>query len=144
MGEKEAITDAGYVATMKGMVAAMGYAWKDVAFSNICGERNSAKPPTEAEMAIALPAFKQKVARLQPRAIIVLGEVAALGLLGNRDIAALRQRPHTFEGLPAIPTYHPAYLNKFGNAVKADACRDLRKALLRIGRPVPAVLERFK
>lgn len=145
VGEQEGIVAdrAAYSDTFRKMVAAMGYGKGQALFSNVCIGRKAATPPTAAEMAGALPAFREYLAQTKPRAIVVLGNTAALGLLGQADISAVHGRVFRFDGIPAIPTYHPAYMIKFP-AVKRDACRDLCNALKAIGRPIPAALAPFQ
>ena len=145
VGEQEGIVAdrAAYSETFRKMVAAMGYGKGQALFSNVCIGRKAPTPPTAAEMASALPAFREYLAQTKPRAIVVLGNTAALGLLGQADVSAVHGRAFRFDGIPAIPTYHPAYMIKFP-AVKRDACRDLCNALKAIGRPIPAALAPFQ
>ena len=145
VGEQEGIVAdrAAYSETFRKMVAAMGYGKGQALFSNVCIGRKATTPPTAAEMASALPAFREYLAQTKPRAIVVLGNTAALGLLGQADVSAVHGRVFRFDGIPAIPTYHPAYMIKFP-AVKRDACRDLCNALKAIGRPIPAALAPFQ
>ena len=145
VGEQEGIVAdrAAYSETFRKMVAAMGYGKGQALFSNVCIGRKATTPPTAAEMASALPAFREYLAQTKPRAIVVLGNTAALGLLGQADVSAVHGRVFRFNGIPAIPTYHPAYMIKFP-AVKRDACRDLCNALKAIGRPIPAALAPFQ
>ena len=145
VGEQEGIVAdrAAYSETFRKMVAAMGYGKGQALFSNVCIGRKATTPPTAAEMASALPAFREYLAQTKPRAIVVLGNTAALGLLGQADVSAVHGRVFRFDGIPAIPTYHPAYMIKFP-AVKRNACRDLCNALKAIGRPIPAALAPFQ
>jgi uracil-DNA glycosylase family 4 len=69
--------------------------------------------------------LQRQVALMQPKLILVLGEVAAQALLGRDDsIANLRGKLHSHEGVPVIVTYHPAYLLR-NPADKARAWEDL-------------------
>ena len=48
---------------------------------------------------------------IQPKLIVALGRFAAQTLLDtDASISSLRGRVHRFHGVPAIVTYHPAYL----------------------------------
>ena len=48
---------------------------------------------------------------MQPKLIVALGRVAAQTLLQtDGTVAELRGRLHTYNGVPVIVTYHPAYL----------------------------------
>lgn len=69
------------------------------------------RPPTEAEMAVCLPWLRQQIAILRPRVIVALGATAVKGLLHEPvGISRLRGQWRQFEGIPTMPTYHPAYL----------------------------------
>ena len=71
------------------------------------GNRN----PEPAEVAQCEPFLKRQVALVQPRIILAMGRFAVQSLLQTQDpIGRLRGRVHTYEGVPLIVTYHPAYL----------------------------------
>ncbi len=71
------------------------------------GNRN----PEPLEVAQCNPYLMRQVALIQPKIIIALGRFAAQSLLAtDASIASLRGRLHQFQGVPAIVTYHPAYL----------------------------------
>ena len=145
VGEQEGIAAnrAAYSETLRKMVLAMGYGKGEAVFTNICRGRTGQTPPTDAEMAAAMPAFREFVAKTNPRGIVILGSTAARGLLGKPDVSSIHGRVFKFDGIPAIPTYHPAYMEKF-KAVKPAACRDLCNALKAVGLPVTPALARFQ
>ena len=145
VGEQEGIAAnrAAYSETLRKMVLAMGYGKGEAVFTNICRGRTGQTPPTDAEMAAAMPAFREFVAKTNPRGIVILGSSAARGLLGKPDVSSIHGRVFKFDGIPAIPTYHPAYMEKF-KAVKPAACRDLCNALKAVGLPVTPALSRFQ
>lgn len=80
------------------------------------------RTPTQAEMDISLPFIERHIALVQPKMIILCGGVAAKSLLRRSEsISRLRGRFHEYEVpealqceessvIPAIATYHPAYL----------------------------------
>ena len=75
-----------------------------------CRPPNNRNPEPE-EIASCLPFLKRQIASVRPRVILVLGAVAAKALLpGVRSIGAARGTVFAYEGLPVVPTYHPAYL----------------------------------
>lgn len=75
-----------------------------------CRPPNNRNPEPE-EIAACLPFLKRQIASVRPRVILVLGAVAAKALLpGVRSIGAARGTVFDYEGLPVVPTYHPAYL----------------------------------
>ena len=71
------------------------------------GNRN----PEPEEVAKCTPFLKRQIALIQPKLIIAMGRFAAQTLLASdATIASLRGRVFSYEGVPLIVTYHPAYL----------------------------------
>lgn len=71
------------------------------------GNRN----PESDEIKACLPFLHRQIAAIEPDYICALGSVAARTLLGtDRPISRLRGRFHSFEGIPVMPTFHPAFL----------------------------------
>ncbi|WP_454735991.1 uracil-DNA glycosylase [Cupriavidus necator] len=71
------------------------------------GNRN----PEPDEVAQCEPFLRRQIALLKPRVIVVLGRFAAQSLLRTTTpIGKLRGTVHTYEGIPVVVTYHPAYL----------------------------------
>jgi DNA polymerase len=57
------------------------------------------------------PFLWRQLRAIRPQAILALGSFAAQFLLASQQpISKLRNRVHQFEGIPVVPTYHPAYL----------------------------------
>lgn len=71
------------------------------------GNRN----PHPDEIAYCTPYLQRQIALLKPKCILLMGRFAAQTLL-NTDISIskLRGQIHLYENVPAIVTYHPAYL----------------------------------
>jgi DNA polymerase len=89
------------------------------------GNRN----PTDAEVALFLPFVLRHIALARPRQVLLLGGVSAKALLRAKDgITRLRGRWHSLESesgpLPALPSWHPAYLLR-NPAAKRDSWADL-------------------
>ncbi len=85
------------------------------------GNRN----PEPDEIAHCEGYLRRQVVLTQPKLIIALGRFAAQTLLKTpASIASLRGRPHLYEGVPVIVTYHPAYLLR-SLADKSKAWTDL-------------------
>jgi len=145
VGEQEGVQSnrAKYSETLRKMVKSMGYGKGEAVFTNICIGRRETTPPSQEEMAAAMPAFRAFIAKARPRGLVVLGPTALLGLLGKKDVSAVHGHVFAFDGIPAIPTYHPAYM-ELAPSVKRDACRDLCNALKAIGRPVTPALAPFQ
>ncbi|HEX3379627.1 MAG TPA: uracil-DNA glycosylase [Paraburkholderia sp.] len=71
------------------------------------GNRN----PEPDEVARCEPYLQRQVSLVKPKVIVALGRFAAQSLLKTEaSISSLRGRVHTYEGVPVIVTYHPAYL----------------------------------
>ncbi|WP_354682346.1 uracil-DNA glycosylase family protein [Cupriavidus necator] len=71
------------------------------------GNRN----PEPDEVAQCEPFLRRQIALVKPRVIVVLGRFAAQSLLRTTTpIGKLRGTVHTYEGIPVVVTYHPAYL----------------------------------
>lgn len=75
--------------------------------SHPSGNRN----PEPDEIAACRPYLQTQIALIQPKLVLALGRVAAQSLLDTDEaIARLRGRVHTFQQVPLVVTYHPAYL----------------------------------
>jgi DNA polymerase len=71
------------------------------------GNRN----PEPDEMVKCEPFLQRQLALVQPRVILAMGRFAVQALLRSTEpIGRLRGRVHTYEGVPLVVTYHPAYL----------------------------------
>lgn len=98
------------------------------------GNRN----PTDSEVLICLPFLLRHIALVRPRHLVLLGGLAARGVLGGSvGITKLRGKwaeatiPGLPDPLPTLPMLHPAYLLRNPGA-KRDAWADLlllRRAL---------------
>jgi DNA polymerase len=95
------------------MLAAVGMTReRDVFIANVLkcrppGNRN----PDPQEVARCLPHLLRQVALVKPQLILLMGRFAAHAMLATEaSIASLRGRVHPVASIPAIVTYHPAYL----------------------------------
>ncbi|MFJ5382277.1 uracil-DNA glycosylase family protein, partial [Cupriavidus sp. CER94] len=95
------------------MLGALGLArGRNVYIANVLkcrppGNRN----PEPEEVAQCEPYLKRQIALIKPKVIVVLGRFAAQSLLrSTTPIGKLRGTVHTYEGIPVVVTYHPAYL----------------------------------
>lgn len=86
------------------------------------GNRN----PTDAEVMLCLPFLYRQIALVRPRILLLLGGLAAKALLGGgTGITRLRgawreiEIPGLEARLPALATYHPAYLLRTPGAKRA-------------------------
>jgi DNA polymerase len=94
------------------MIEAVGWRREDVYICNIvkCRPPQNRDPAPE-EVATCQPFLERQLRAIAPRAIVTLGKPAASALLG-RPVAITKLRGHWLEwqGIPLMPTYHPAYL----------------------------------
>ncbi len=119
------------------MIAAMGYAREEVFIANICKCRPPGnRAPTPEEMAACIPFLKRQIQLVRPKTIVALGNTACIGLLGQSGITRLRGHWTSFEGIPVMPTFHPAYLLRFPPA-KREAWVDLKLVMARLGSSTP-------
>jgi DNA polymerase len=119
------------------MIEAMGYTRQDVYICNVLkcrppGNRN----PEPDEVASCEPFLKRQLAAIRPRMIVALGKFAAQCLLrDDTPITRLRGSFRSYEGIPLMPTLHPAYLLRDPTKKKL-AWEDLKAvnaALARVG-----------
>jgi DNA polymerase len=69
------------------------------------------RDPEPDEIAACEPFLKHQLALIQPKVIVTLGKFAAQCLLKTRTpITRLRGVWATYQGIPLMPTFHPAYL----------------------------------
>lgn len=76
------------------------------------GGRLSNRPPRAAEIREGLEILEEEIRIVGPRVLVLLGGVPAKALLGG-SFTLSRDRGRFFDsnlGLPALATYHPAYL----------------------------------
>ncbi len=93
-------------------IARLGLRREDVYIANIVKCRppgNRAPLPDEA--ASCLPYLKRQIRAIRPEVICTLGAVALQYLLGtNEKITRVRGKWREFDGIPVLPTYHPAFI----------------------------------
>lgn len=121
------------------MIGAMGFRRGEVFIANILKCRPPGnRTPTPDEMSVCIPFLKKQIALVRPKTIVALGATAWKGLSGDpgASISRVRGLWQSFEGIPVMPTFHPAYLLRCPSA-KRTAWDDLKLVLARLGRSVP-------
>lgn len=91
---------------------AIGISRDDVFITNIvkCRPPNNRRP-TPQEIEISKPLLLGQIKIIRPKAICLLGSAALEGLLpAHPKISQVRGKKLIWEGIPVIPTYHPAYI----------------------------------
>ena len=128
------------------IINAMGLKREEVYIGNIMNWRpqtgmdSGNRPPTDEEMSFCLPYLKAQVAVVQPRVIVALGNTALTGLLGpssTRRITSARGNWFDFNGTPLMPTFHPSYVLRYGNATtKRQIWEDMLAVMEKVEMPI--------
>jgi len=87
------------------------------------------RDPRPEEIQACQPFLEKQLKIIQPEVIIALGKYASQWLLNtNLAISQLRGRWGEYQGIPVMPTYHPAYLlhNQKG---KREVWQDIKKVI---------------
>lgn len=122
------------------IIAAMGFSRDDVFIANVLKSRppNNATP-TSDEASKCGPYLLEQIRIIQPEVIVTLGKPAAQLLLNtNEAMGSLRGRWHAYEGVPVMPTFHPAYLlRSYTPENRAKVWSDMQMVLERLGLRAP-------
>lgn len=95
------------------------------------GNRN----PQPDEVEACSPFLLKQVELVKPRIIVAFGTFAAQTLLSTDiSIGRLRGKLHQYQGIPLVPTYHPAALLRNAGWVRA-VWEDLQRARAILDRP---------
>ena len=90
------------------------------------------RDPQPGEIAACEPFLKQQLALIQPELIVTLGRFAAQELLKTTTpIGKLRGQWHEYEGIPLMPTFHPAYLLRNPSG-KRPVWEDMKQVMQRL------------
>jgi len=112
----------------------MGLERGDVFIANILKSRPPQnRDPLPDEVRNCFPYLERQIAIIRPEYLCILGKPAASALLQTAlPLGRLRGKWHRFRGIPAIVTYHPAYLLR-NAAGKKDAWEDLQMLMRAMG-----------
>jgi DNA polymerase len=91
------------------------------------------RTPLENEVATCSPFLQGQIAAVRPKVIVSLGKPSTSLLLG-REVAITRMRGswHEYQGIPLMPTLHPAYvLRQYTPENRRHVWEDLKAALAR-------------
>lgn len=114
---------------LNAMIAALGLKREDVYIANVlkCRPPNNRDPqPVEVEQ--CEPYLVRQIALIQPKLIVALGRHAAHSLLKtDLALARLRGQVLSYQEIPLVVTYHPAYLLRTPSD-KRKAWEDLCRA----------------
>jgi DNA polymerase len=117
------------------MIKAMGYERSEVYICNIikCRPPKNRNPEPD-EISACEQFLRKQIAIVQPRIIVALGKFAAQYLCGeSTPITRLRGNLRTYNEIPVMPTYHPAYLLR-DESRKGEAWADLKQVMGLLGK----------
>ena len=121
------------------MIAAMQFTREEVYIANIVKCRPPGnRVPSPDEAACCIGYLKKQIELIRPEAIVLLGATAVTFLLGPvGGITRVRGRWFAYEGIPVMPTFHPAYLLRQESA-KREAWIDLQMVMKVFGKTPPS------
>ena len=116
------------------ILLAMNLSREEVYICNVLKCRPPAnRDPQADEISSCEPFLKQQLELIQPELIITLGRFAAQELLQTTEpIGKLRGRWHEYQGIPLMPTFHPAYLLRNPSGKRA-VWEDMKQVMQRLG-----------
>jgi uracil-DNA glycosylase len=89
--------------------------------------------PFPTELAACEPFLVRQLAAIRPKVIVALGKFAAQALCRSETpISRLRGQWQEYEGIPVMPTYHPAFLLR-NPAAKREVWADIQAVMARLG-----------
>jgi DNA polymerase len=117
------------------MINAMGLERDEVYIANIIKCRPPRnRDPLPEEIAACEPFLRRQIDVIGPRLIVALGGFAAKTLIGTETgITRLRGSWHAYQGIPLMPTFHPAYLLRNPDG-KRPAWNDLQVVMKEMDR----------
>jgi uracil-DNA glycosylase family 4 len=130
------VGDAGKLLTS--LIERMGFKREDVFIGNIIKCRPPLnRDPEEDEIAACIPFIKEQIKIIAPKVIVSLGRVSAQTLIETKvQISKLRGKFFEYEGVPLMPTFHPAYLLR-NRSEKWKTWEDAMMVLEFLGRKRP-------
>lgn len=92
--------------------------------------------PEPDELDACRPFIRRQVAMIRPKVIVTLGRFGLQSLTEKSfGISAVRGQWLEYDGIPLMPTYHPAYLLRNPSA-KKDVWSDMKKVMAELGIPL--------
>jgi uracil-DNA glycosylase family 4 len=109
------------------MLGAINLTMDDIFLTNIVKCTPPAQRiPTTAETSACLPFLMRQIALIKPKIICTMGHIASQTMLKtSQSLVSLRGRFHDFQGIPLMPTFHPARLLKV-QELKKGSWHDLQ------------------
>ena len=103
------------------------------------GNRN----PAPEEGNVCIHYLKRQIQLVQPKVIVLLGNVPLSFLMGKTGITRLRGQWLQYCDIPVMPTFHPAYILRFERdklkfiEEKRKVWADLQQVMAKLGLPLP-------
>lgn len=129
------------------LIKRMGYSRDHVFIGNIVKCRATEdyrmkkdRAPSSEEMEACIHYLADQIAVVRPKVIVTLGNTAMEGLFGFRGITKRRGTWLEYEGIPAMPTYHPSFLLRGGGDQGKrfwEVWEDMIKVFEQLGKQLP-------
>ena len=122
---------------MDRILAAAGVAERTFMTQTVFWHPPGNRPPTPEEQAVCLPFIERAVQLIQPKAVLLIGTVAARGILNSQEsLLRLQGRwqewtPEGHATLPVMTTFHPGFLLQQPQA-KAATWKDMLAVTARL------------
>jgi len=115
------------------IILAMGMHRSEVYICNVIKCRPPRnRDPKPDEIASCEPFLQRQLRAVQPQVIVTLGKFAGQTLLRSETpISRLRGSWHEYQGIPVMPTFHPAYLLR-NPASKREVWEDMKLVMQRL------------
>ncbi|MBI5074068.1 MAG: uracil-DNA glycosylase [Nitrospirae bacterium] len=126
------VGDAGMLLTR--LIEKMGMKRDEVYIANIIKCRPPMnRDPEEDEVAVCREFIEKQISIIRPAVIMTLGRIALQALMNSPRLKITSARGHflDYEGIPVMPTFHPAYLLR-NPQDKMLTWSDAQKVLARI------------
>ncbi len=122
------------------IITAIGLTRQQVYICNVVKCRPPGnRDPKPVESSTCGPFMRRQIEIIRPTVVVALGRPAAHFLLKtDASMGALRGRFHDMDGIPVMPTYHPAYLLR-NESAKRPVWEDMKKVRDLLGPGEPTV-----
>ncbi len=117
-------------AKLNQIIEAIGLSREDVYIANVlkCRPPDN-RTPLPGEVEQCGPYLLQQIEAVEPKVIVTLGSPATKFILQTTTgITRLRGHWNSYEGIPVMPTYHPAYLlRNYTKETRQEVWSDMQK-----------------
>ena len=113
----------------------MGLQREEVYIANVLKSRPpDNRTPSVEEVALCGPFLRTQIEIIQPEVIVALGSPAAKYLLDTTvGITKLRGCWSEYDGIPVMPTFHPAYLlRQYTKETRTRVWSDMKQVMAKL------------